>query len=117
MQAFRGYDSRAAGKKQYKYLHRMDEVFGAQHNIVPPVIMEPGRTELALHGGTKRSAAAASAADCGANQTAAETTEDTKGASSSISGSASPHAAVLIHRPREDHEKDSVKRHKADMEL
>ena len=28
--------------KKCKYFYEMDEIFGARHNIIPPIIMEPG---------------------------------------------------------------------------
>lgn len=34
--------------KKCKYFYEMDEIFSVRHNIVPPIIVEPGRIEFSL---------------------------------------------------------------------
>ncbi|KAE8954546.1 hypothetical protein PF011_g32071 [Phytophthora fragariae] len=84
--------------KKCKYFYQMDESFGAQHNIVPPVIMEPGRTELNLQGGTERSASSSSSVSYKTG------TQELKAASTSKDADGTPGST------------SKAKRHKADME-
>ncbi|KAE8962995.1 hypothetical protein PR002_g29424 [Phytophthora rubi] len=109
--------------KKCKYFYQMDEIFGAQHNIVPPVIMEPGRTEFNLQGGTERSASSSSSVSYKAGTQelkAASTSKDADGTPGSTSKVESlrspPPVARMLDRLREDRERESAKRHKADME-